>query len=92
MSRIIGKINKFMNDLYEHDNSRSWRGFWVKEDSDTPGQEDLKKDESPAVSMKSWNSYKDINRKKNKTSTTGIDLKTGYEDPLKGYPYNEEKK
>ena len=25
------------------------------------GQEDLKKDESPAVSMKSWNSYKDIN-------------------------------
>ena len=23
------------------------------------------------------------------TSTTGSDAKTGYEDPLKGYPYNE---
>jgi hypothetical protein len=23
------------------------------------------------------------------TSTTGIDKNTGYEDPLKGYPYNE---
>jgi len=42
--------------------------------------------------MKSWNTYKDINRKKKKTSTTGVDSKTGYEDPLKGYPYNEEKK
>jgi len=23
-----------------------------------------------------------------KTSTTGIDSRTGFEDPLKGYPYN----
>jgi len=86
----MGKINKFMNDLYEHDESKSWRSFWVKEDSDTPGQDDVGDVTPPAVSMKSWNKYKDINRKKkvSKTSTTGVDSKTGYEDPLKGYPYN----
>ena len=99
MTKLMKKINNFMDDLYEHQGSRSWKGLFVKEDSsdsellpDTPGQDDVGDVTPPAVSMKSWNTYKDINRKKNKTSTTGVDSKTGYEDPLKGYPYNEEKK
>ena len=38
----------------------------------------------PANSMGSWSRY-------TKTSTTGTDKKLGFEDPLKGYPYNEGK-
>ena len=97
MSKLTKNINKFMDDLYEHQKSRSWKGLFVKEDSldskllsDTPGQgqDDVGDVTPPAISMKSWNTYKDINRKKKKTSTTGVNLKTGYENPLKGYPYN----
>ena len=37
----------------------------------------------PATSDGTWKRYK--------TSTTGKDTKTGFEDPLKGYPYNNGK-
>ena len=33
MSKLTKNINKFMDDLYEHQKSRSWKGLFVKEDS-----------------------------------------------------------
>lgn len=99
MKRLGTNINKFMDALYEHSEPKSWKNIILQMESftddmmsDTPGQTDSEVDViPPAISMDSWNSYKNNNNKKNKskkTSTTGIDTKTGYEDPLKGYPYN----
>ena len=45
-----------------------------------PNPNDITKLKEPAISNGTWKRYK--------TSTTGIDTKTGFEDPLKGYPYN----
>lgn len=98
MKKLRDNINSFMNVVYEHSDSKSWKDLLIYNESfgdemmsDTPGQTDSGIDIiPPAISMDSWNSYKNNNKKKKskKTSTTGIDAKTGYEDPLKGYPYN----
>ncbi len=40
--------------------------------------------DEPATSNGTWKRYK--------TSTTGTDIETGFEDPLKGYPYNNGRK
>tara|TARA_R100000008_G_scaffold46051_2_gene27113 strand:- start:5450 stop:5680 length:231 start_codon:yes stop_codon:yes gene_type:complete len=45
-----------------------------------PNPNDVTRLKEPATSNGTWKRYK--------TSTTGRDSKTGFEDPLKGYPYN----
>ena len=45
-----------------------------------PNHGNVTKLKEPATSNGTWKRYK--------TSTTGTDSKTGFEDPLKGYPYN----
>lgn len=46
-----------------------------------PNPKNVTKVREPAISNGTHRRYL-------KTSTTGIDPKTGFEDPLKGYPYN----
>ena len=41
----------------------------------------------PSINNKAWGT-EGLKKGDGKTSTTGKDKKTGYEDPLKGYPYN----
>ena len=92
MSKLMNKINEFMDDLYEHSGKWSWKDVLIKENlfSETPGQKDVihkKLDISgegldiPAIDNKVWGTP-GIRKsaKKNK--------KIGYENPLKGYPYN----
>lgn len=52
----------------------------MKDKKNPPNPNNITKLKEPATSNGSWKRYV--------TSTTGIDAKTGFEDPLKGYPYN----
>ena len=52
----------------------------AKNNKTLPNPKNVTKLKEPATSNGSHKRYK--------TSTTGIDAKTGFEDPLKGYPYN----
>ena len=52
----------------------------AKNNKNLPNPKNVTKLKEPATSNGTHRRYK--------TSTTGTDAKTGFEDPLKGYPYN----